>query len=135
MSFSLGILQLISCFQKSTFLKRNAQLLLEQSIYPTNILLKKMDLANSDRCSFCLTETDFIEHFFYECLKIKRIWSYVEQLFYARHGLKICLNAQSVLLGIIDGKTQGLNVTQLKCINFFILVAKCVLVNTDMVHQ
>jgi len=103
---------------------RELQWKIIHNIYPTNILLKKMDLANSDRCSFCLTETDFIEHFFYECLKIKRIWSYVEQLFYARHGLKICLNAQSVLLGIIDGKTQGLNITQLKCINFFILVAK-----------
>ena len=43
------------------------------NIYPTNILLSKMKVKENQNCEWCDC-TDFMEHFFVECKKVKHLW-------------------------------------------------------------
>ena len=50
------------------------------NMYPTNILLNKMGISNSDTCNACNSGArDFIEHVFFHCTKVKPIWGLVEK--------------------------------------------------------
>ena len=44
------------------------------NIYPTNILLHRMEISENRNCKFCTDEIDYIEHFFWSCGKINLIW-------------------------------------------------------------
>jgi len=51
-----------------------------RSIYPTNILLNKMGIANSDKCSACHScDKGYTEHFFFACAIVKPTWILVER--------------------------------------------------------
>ena len=89
------------------------------NIYPTNILLKKMGLVNSEYCPNCFNEIDFIEHFFYFCDKIRPLWKYIENIIKSRFSCAVQLDARSVLLAFF-----GLNKTLRKFINHAILIGK-----------
>ena len=47
------------------------------NIYPTNILLSKMKIKETQNCEWCDCQ-DFPEHFFVECKKIKHLWKEIE---------------------------------------------------------
>ena len=70
------------------------------NIYPTNILLKKMGLTQSENCSACSSgDKDYIEHFFFNCKAIQPIWNQVEEEIKIKtsQSIKICL--KTALLG------------------------------------
>ena len=48
------------------------------NIYPTNIMLHKMKHRTNNKCCLCPNKIDFVEHFFYECFKVKQFWNYIE---------------------------------------------------------
>jgi hypothetical protein len=73
------------------------------NIYPSNILLHKMGLANNAFCTYCLNTIDYLEHFFFECRKIRHLWKHVEQIIFKLHGITILLNLENVLFGYIQG--------------------------------
>jgi hypothetical protein len=68
------------------------------NIYPTKILLHKMKLEDNNLCPYC-NVIDFIEHFFYSCSKISKIWKLVEEKVYSMYDVKIKITAQQALLG------------------------------------
>ena len=41
---------------------------------PTNCFLKKVGLRDNDKCSFCNKETENLIHFFWRCVKTKKLW-------------------------------------------------------------
>lgn len=43
----------------------------------TNSLLYEMNVVSSPSCTFCMFETEFIEHLFCECFIIKNLWFFV----------------------------------------------------------
>lgn len=94
------------------------------NIYPTNILLLKMGLANSEYCTWCRVEVDYIEHFFYNCPKIHHLWKHVENIFYLRWDTKLVLNVQMVLTGIVDRGILHISNIQLRYINHLIQIGK-----------
>lgn len=94
------------------------------NIYPTNILLKKLDLADSELCSLCGTDIDFIEHFFYRCDIIKRLWQYIERMVNMEFGTNVKLTEQIVLFGLVDKSVFKLSKDQLKELNKLIMIAK-----------
>ena len=92
------------------------------NIYPTNTLLKKIGLAAEDKCPYCTDELDYIEHFFFYCRKVNRLWNYVETLILVRYGTRILLKATDVLTGVRneDGNTRNLY----RFLNHLILIGK-----------
>ena len=93
------------------------------NIYPTNILLHKMGLRDNNRCSYCLN-TDYIEHFFYQCGQIKRFWTHCISYIYKRTNQQILLTETEVLFGYRTDQTKLLFV---RFVNHVILIAKMVI--------
>lgn len=89
------------------------------NIYPTNILLNKMKLKDTNKCNDC-NNIDFIEHFFWSCPKLKTFWQTVTCSIARNTGTQISLTEKEVLLGY---KSQEVT-EQVKTINHYLLVAK-----------
>ena len=59
---------------KSTTL-RNFQFKFLHRIIPTNTLLMKYGIKDSDRCSFCKKERETLIHLFWECKVVQTFWT------------------------------------------------------------
>ena len=92
------------------------------NIYPTNILLHKMGLAQTNKCSSCPDLIDFVEHFFFHCPVIKPVWNSVENRFFITVSKNIVISPQDALLGIVE--KDGFSSSMIKMINHLILIAK-----------
>ena len=90
------------------------------NIFPTNILLNKMGIKQSKNCTYCDT-TDFIEHFFWSCIKIRKIWKCCTNLIEKHTSNKINLSETEVLFGY-NPEHASQNV--IKFINHVILITK-----------
>ena len=90
-------------------------------IYPSNILLEKMKIKDSDKCEWCgVIDTSI--HFFFECSIVKVIWKEIEKLIFSKTGHTVHLTAKSVLLGITHNKNYGKQKSNI--INLLILIGK-----------
>ena len=93
------------------------------NIYPTNILLFKMKLAESQNCKLC-GEMDFIEHFFFNCAKVKPLWIEIGRDISVALGVIYKIVEKDVILGVQD--IEGLSKKDLKQINLWIAIGKLV---------
>jgi hypothetical protein len=91
-------------------------------IYPTNILLSKMGITRSHYCSFCPDKIDFVEHFFFSCTKISKIWKCVSARFQLKFEKEITFTPIDVLLG--KRKLVDMSITEYSFVNNLILIAK-----------
>ena len=94
------------------------------NIYPTNILLQKMKLVDTNNCQICL-ETDYTEHFFFYCRSIKNIWVEIERIIETRSEIRIKLEVNDIMLGLLI--VEGINKKEIIWINHLILVGKMVI--------
>ena len=94
------------------------------NIYPTNILLQKMKISDSNKCKTC-GEIDYSEHFFFHCKQIKNIWKEIETIILYRTNKNIKLTMIDAMLGIQC--LDGTNKNEIKWINEIILVGKMVI--------
>ena len=46
---------------------------------PTNRLLYQMKKIASDKCDFCFLQKETLYHLFFECVKLRSLWFYVEE--------------------------------------------------------
>ena len=90
-------------------------------IYPTNILLCKMGIRNSNSCSYC-NEIDSLAHFFFECHSLTTFWNFVESLIHLIVGKQITINTNKALFGITTDEIMNRNC--LKESNILILLGK-----------
>ena len=93
------------------------------NIYPTNILLRKMKIKNTDMCEFCNTH-DFIEHFFFHCKRLENFGKEIEQYIMVMTGTKIKINERNALFGILATEHHILRDRTINDINMILLVAK-----------
>ena len=100
---------------------RTLQYKILHNIYATNILLHKMKVTETNKCSLCPDLVDYLEHFFYECKIVKDFWKEVAQYIYNKYTVKIALSVCIVLFGIQD---QTINKHTLHEINHVILIGK-----------
>ena len=91
------------------------------NIYPTNILLNKMGIANNINCDYCADEIDYIEHFFYYCKKISCIWKCVEDKIYVKFEKTLKITVHDALIGLQGNKFSASLVSY---VNHLILIAK-----------
>jgi len=88
------------------------------NIYPTNIML--LIYRPNNKCCLCPNKTDFIEHFFYECFKVKQFWNYIEYYIQMKVGIRPKLMLKDVLFAYDNPNTKKEN----KIINHIILIGK-----------
>ena len=90
-------------------------------IYPSGTMLYKMKLRQSELCEYCNARDD-IEHFFFNCLVLRRLWETVSSTLNAIFGKRLDISRESVIFGWLY--LEGLNKTQLAKANELLLVAK-----------
>jgi len=90
------------------------------NIYPTNIILHKIGIEANDRCPFCPTEIDYIEHFFFKCKKVLVLWKYVEDIIFKKYKMRMKLSSTEILCGY----TERISLERYKYLNLLFLVAK-----------
>ena len=98
------------------------------NIYPTNILLKKMFLKDSDRCDSC-NQIDFIDHAFYRCEPIRMFWYYISNIISTKLNIQFTISPSQALLGLPSGNSQVTS-RQRNEINHIILIAKLCIVKS-----
>ena len=103
---------------------------LVHNIYPTNILLKKMYLKDTNLCDTC-NNIDFIEHAFYHCEPVQRFWNHVSQLISTRLNIHFNISPSQAILGIPMG-SQQFSPKILHEINHIILIAKLSIVKSKV---
>ena len=92
------------------------------NIYPSNIMLTKMKIRDSNKCQYCPSETDYIEHFFYFCTKCVTLWKHVESILSCILERRLVISAQDAILGVLH--CEDSHSKELELINICILVAK-----------
>ena len=120
--FSLAI----NCTKEARL--RCLHLKLIHNIYPTNILLKKMFIKDSDRCDSC-NQIDFIEHAFYQCEPIKKFWNDISKLISTSLNIQFSISPPQALLGLPGGNSH-ISSKERNEINHIILIAKLSIVKS-----
>ncbi len=92
------------------------------NIFPSNILLNRMGIKDTELCEFC-GEKDVIEHMFIHCNRLKGFWNMVMCTIFSRTNIHVEITDHNILFGIsrIDPKTKPSN---LNIVNHIILIAK-----------
>ena len=86
-------------------------------IYPTNILLKKMNIKQTDLCELCSQNAlDTLEHFFYDCLEVDKLWKYIAK------ELHVKITVDNALFGM--SKLNFDTEEEYRKINKLLLIAK-----------
>ena len=94
------------------------------NIFPTNILLKRMGISQSEKCDYC-GENDLIEHYFYLCERNRNLWTKVNQKIRNKLGNEIQLNIKVVLFGIEQDEIYDkLQASEVQFINNMLLIGK-----------
>ena len=91
------------------------------NIYPTNILLNRMGIKNSDNCDFC-GKKDFVEHMFVNCPKLNGFWEKISSIIYTYTQVSFNLSIPNILLGLSPNK--HISKKQTNIANHIILIAK-----------
>ncbi|CAC5368334.1 unnamed protein product [Mytilus coruscus] len=73
-----------------------------------NYLLEKYKLSLTNECASC-KEIETIEHKFFECTEIKQFWREFSNWWYLVFGVKIFLNKDSVIFGVLNSDNLVLN--------------------------
>ena len=97
------------------------------NIYATNIHLSKMKIKETETCDWC-DNIDHSDHAFFDCIKIKPLWSEVEKLFTSRTNALFKIKKEHVIFGILNNQTHLLK-THLQLLNHFILIGKLTISN------
>ena len=94
------------------------------NIFPTNILLYKMKLSPSQNCQTC-GEIDFVEHFFYNCVKVKPLWKEICKDINVTLGVLVTIKESDVLLGL--EKSNRFSAAVHRAINYRIAIGRMVI--------
>ena len=94
------------------------------NVFPTNILLNRMGLKESEKCEYC-HQRDFVEHYFFQCERLIQFWIHISDYIYSKLNKRIILNMYNVLIGFEqDNLNIDLTKSQVVFINRLLIVAK-----------
>jgi hypothetical protein len=88
--------------------------------YPCGEILGRWYDHESKYCVLCVDVIDSIEHYFYNCASVKRLWVNFFTLFRTIYDVHIQLGCLDVIFGL----TNGFNETILTTLNFCIMQGK-----------
>ena len=72
----------------------------------TNRKLYRIGRSVTDQCYLCENNEETIEHLYWECTNIKRLWERLKILLYKRLEYNIPMAASVMLFGILPYGTQ-----------------------------
>ena len=100
---------------------RELQWKILHNIYPTNIILQKMKVTETNKCDYCADTIDFSEHFFFQCKFVVSFWKYLENYIVSILGKRVDLSLCNVMFGV---HSRELSVKETNFVNHIILIGK-----------
>ena len=98
---------------------------LMQRIIPTNIKLKIWKIKESNRCTFCESFPESIQHLFWECEPVKKLWNALVKWFKYTFEIRLQIDYVTMLFnGVNKHPKQMLNTTVL-IVKYYIYSCKC----------
>ena len=91
--------------------------------FPTNILLNRMKISNSELCEHCKVP-DYIEHFFVNCKRLTGYWEHVFNIINAYSKYQFPQKQDLILLGICKEDALGASNKDLQLANHLLLLGK-----------
>ena len=91
------------------------------NIYPTSIMLHRMQLAPSNLCRYC-NNVDFIEHFFFHCQAINQLWNEIKNDIRICFNVNIRMSEQIVLFGVLT--IEGASRSDVSLINQLLAIGR-----------
>lgn len=85
-------------------------------ILTTNSYLFKIKYAQSDKCTFCQTLSETLEHLLYQCDKITELWESIKDWILNKMNIRLEITKETVILGTTNRSD--------KIINWLILIVK-----------
>jgi hypothetical protein len=82
-----------------------------------------MGIKHSKNCKYC-DKVDYIEHFFWHCSKVKKIWEHSINFIKKQTGQAVSLSEKEVLMGYHPERHGKKNT---KLVNHIILITKMVI--------
>ena len=92
---------------------------------PTNYLLNKMKIVNSQTCTFCNLYPETIDHVFYHCTEVKDLWLYVLAKWQSVTHKSDTVALKHFILGIYNNLSDKFT----KSLNIVILLFKYYVMN------
>ena len=92
------------------------------NVFPTNIILKKIGIKESENCDFC-QEKDYVEHAFFRCKRLEHFWDNIFSRINIKLSKNIVFNETSLLLGI-EQEYQDLSFQEIGFINSICILGK-----------
>ena len=68
----------------------------------------KINQKPNDKCSFCLEEVERIEHIFWSCNKLSKLWEDLNNWIFEKNEIELPLNLIIILFGITDKSKKKL---------------------------
>ncbi len=99
------------------------------NIFPTNILLNRIGIKDTEKCEFC-NEKDFVEHMFVNCKRIDRLWENISHKISSKLNMRILLTEQIILLGVEQADYLELTDIDIKFINTIMIIGKCAIIKS-----
>ena len=104
------------------------------NIYPTNFMLQKMKILDTNRCKYC-GEVDFIEHFFVTCKRLTEYWDAVLEWINKEIGIKVANIISHKLFGITKEENKSHKIEKIEKANYVLIIAKFSIVKTNFLEQ
>lgn len=100
-------------------------------ILATNYLLTKMNIKQSDQCTFCLAESEKVEHLFWHCNVVNHFWQNIEQWIYTKADFLINIDKVRAIFGIAQVSFS------MKPVNYILIASryyiyKCRITNSNL---
>ena len=99
---------------------RHFQFKILHNIFPNNKILKKLGLAENDKCDFCKEHVDSVEHYLWSCSTSKTFWDETQTWLQNIFENNFNLTLERVLIGHTFDSQSFTNLI----INYIILIAK-----------
>ena len=77
---------------------RSFQFKINHNIYFTNKKLNDLNMIESDKCDFCKTEIETLEHLFSACVHVSPLWDYLCSVLLETHSIDTYFEHYSELI-------------------------------------
>ena len=91
------------------------------NVFPTNIMLHKIDIAPTNLCKYC-NAVDYTEHFFFQCNSVKAVWVEIKHYIMNCFNKNVHMTEQVALFGITD--LEGATRSEINQINQLIAIGR-----------
>ena len=75
-------------------------------ILATNTFLHMIHYIDSNKCTFCTNEPETLQHLFYDCNVVRKLWESVEKWISEKTGVTTTLNKYEIMFGILEGEQK-----------------------------